>query len=399
MTLRKDREKRVLAIIPARGGSKGISKKNVRVLAGKPLLAYSIERALQTPSIHRVVVSTDDSEITDVSIEYGAEVIHRPPGISGDKASSESALLHVLDYLRDKEDYEPDLVVFLQATSPLRERNDIQKAIETLISKEGDSLFSACLIEGFVWQSKDEKITPLNYDPVSRPRRQELKETILEENGSIYIFRPWVLRQFNSRLGGKVVTYAMPRVNSFQLDKPSDLKLFERLFVFREKNKYLKMLEDIRLLVLDFDGVMTDNMVLVSQDGKEAVFCNRGDGWGIARVREIGIDVLVLSTETNPVIATRCRKLGVDCVQGCEDKLGALREVVERRSLTAEQVVYVGNDVNDLSCMNWAGVPIAVANAVSEVKAIAKLITTQVGGKGAVREVADWIISAKTLGR
>jgi len=110
--------KAILALIPARGGSKGIPHKNIRLLNGKPLIAYTIEQAQQTPAITRVVVSTDDAEIAGVAQKYGAEVVWRPAGLSGDTATSESALLHALDHLRDTEGYEPDLVVFLQATSP-----------------------------------------------------------------------------------------------------------------------------------------------------------------------------------------------------------------------------------------------------------------------------------------
>ena len=122
----------ILAIIPARGGSKGIPRKNLQPLAGKPLLAYTIEHARATPAVTRVVVSTDDVEIASVAQQYGAEVIWRPAEISGDTATSEAALLHALDHLRDNEGYEPDLVVFLQATSPLRRSDDIQRAVETL---------------------------------------------------------------------------------------------------------------------------------------------------------------------------------------------------------------------------------------------------------------------------
>ena len=116
---------RSVAIIPARGGSRGIPRKNLRVIAGKPLLAYTIEHALATPSIDRVVVSTDDVEIGTVAARHGAEVIWRPAEISGDRASSEAALLHALDELAARDDYRPDLVVMLQATSPLRRPDDV----------------------------------------------------------------------------------------------------------------------------------------------------------------------------------------------------------------------------------------------------------------------------------
>ena len=155
-------------------------------------------------------------------------------------------------------------------------------------------------------------------------------------------------------------------------------------------------LSQIKLLILDFDGVLTDNRVLVSQDGTESVWCNRGDGWGIARLKEKGVEILVLSTEANQVVRARCQKLGIDCIHGCNDKLTALKQIVAERSLSLEQVAYVGNDVNDLACMNYVGIPIAVADAVPTIKNIARIITANRGGYGAVREVCDLILEALT---
>jgi YrbI family 3-deoxy-D-manno-octulosonate 8-phosphate phosphatase len=154
-------------------------------------------------------------------------------------------------------------------------------------------------------------------------------------------------------------------------------------------------LELIRLLVLDFDGVLTDNRVLVSQDGTEAVWCHRGDGWGIARLKERGtVAIIVISTEANRVVEARCRKLGIEFIQGCDDKLTALQLIAERMKLTPNQVAYVGNDVNDLDCLRWVGTPIVVADAMPEVHEVARLVTRRPGGYGAVREVTDWLIAA-----
>ena len=155
-------------------------------------------------------------------------------------------------------------------------------------------------------------------------------------------------------------------------------------------------LSQIKLLILDFDGVLTDNRVLVNQDGMESVWCNRGDGWGIARLKEKNREILVLSTETNQVVRARCQKLGINCINGCDDKLAALKQIVAERSLRLEEVAYVGNDVNDLVCMSHVGIPIAVADAVPKIKNIAQIITTNRGGYGAVREVCDLILEALT---
>ena len=385
-----------VAIIPARGGSKGIPRKNLRLLAGKPLIAHTIEHVRQARSVDRVVVSTDDPEIAAVSEQYGAEVVWRPAEISGDTASSESALLHALEYIQQTEGYEPELVVFLQATSPCRLPEDIDGAVQTLLECNADSVFSACA-EHFTgrWRiGPDGTAFPVNFKPGRRPLRQDYPIEYLE-NGSIYVFRPWVLRQTGNRMGGKIVIYDMPALRSLQVDKLADLELMEQLLALRRSTSKSPNLAEVRLLVLDFDGVMTDNRVLVDQDGIEAVWCHRGDGWGIARVREVGIEVVVLSTETNPVVAARCRKLGIECVQGCDDKLSTLQAMVQQRSLGPEQVAYVGNDVNDLACMRWVGLPITVADAVPEVRTISELVTTRSGGKGAVREVAEWLLSVK----
>jgi len=387
-----------VAVIPARGGSKGIPRKNVRLVAGKPLLAYTIEHALACPLVDRVAVSTDDPEIAAVAIEYGAEVIHRPPEISGDAASSESALLHALDHLKAAEGYEPELVVFLQATSPIRQAGDVQGAIETLQREQADSLFSAGPLHGFVWRIEAGELRSLSYDYRHRQRRQDAPEDLVE-NGSIYVLRPWVLRQCGNRLGGKIAVYRMSPLCSFQVDEPGDLDLISDLMAIVRHNPEAPGLSQVRLLVLDFDGVMTDNRVLVDETGKEAVWCDRADGWGIARVREAGVEVVVLSTEASPVVAARCRKLGVECIQGVDNKLASLQGIANQRLLRPEEIAYLGNDVNDLECMRWVGMPIAVADANPNVRRIAALVTEHSGGRGAVREVCDRILSALRGGR
>lgn len=387
-------EQEVLAIIPARGGSKGIVRKNVRPILGKPLLAYSIEHAARTSAVTRVVVSTDDAEIAAVAQQYGAEVIWRPAELSGDTASSESALLHVLDTLQDREQYVPDLVVFLQATSPLRANDDIQLALEKMVQENADSLFSGCAVEGFVWRSSATRLSAVNYDPVSRPRRQDLQESIIEENGSIYVFKPWVLRELKSRLGGKISVYSMPRRASYQIDVPSDLAWMAQLMSRTPASLATASVPEIDLIIFDFDGVFTNNRVVVDQNGVESVECNRGDGLGIDKLRKAEFEMLVLSTERNPVVAARCRKLKLPYVQGCDDKLTKVKQLAAERDLDPAKIVYVGNDVNDLACMGWVGVPIAVADAVPEIKQVARYHTSRIGGDGAVREVADWILRA-----
>ncbi|HEX9639340.1 MAG TPA: acylneuraminate cytidylyltransferase [Acidobacteriota bacterium] len=384
----------ILAIIPARGGSKGVPRKNLRAIGGKPLVAHSIEQALQASLVNRVIVSTDDASIAAVARDYGAEVIDRPAEISGDGASSESALLHVLQTLRQREGLEPELVVFLQATSPLRRAADIDAAIEMLESEAADSLFSAFPLQGFVWRRQATEVRSLTYAYRQRPRRQDAPEDWVE-NGALYVFKPWLLHQLGNRLGGKIVLFPMPASRSFQIDEPGDFELVESLLAAPCGAGRTPSLDQVRMVVFDFDGVMTDDHVLVDQDGVEAVRCHRGDGLGIERLRQAGIRLAVLSKETNPVVAARCEKLRLHCLQGLERKLPALEELARQWSMEPGQVAYVGNDINDLECMAWAGVAIAVADAPAAVRAAADLVTSRRGGHGAVREISDRMLAQR----
>ena len=221
-------EKQILAIVPARGGSKGIPGKNIIPLAGKPLLAHTLEQAHNSSVITRLTVSTDDQAIAQVAEQHGAEVIWRPADISSDTASSESALIHVLDHLRDSEDYVPELIVFLQCTSPLRRPNDIQNAVQTLCEADADSLLSLAPFNHFLWHRPNDQIRSLNFDYLHRPRHQELPP-IYMENGSIYVFKPWVLRETGNRLGGKITHYEMDPLTAIDIDAPDDLALCEAI--------------------------------------------------------------------------------------------------------------------------------------------------------------------------
>ncbi len=392
--------RKILAIIPARGGSKGIPRKNLRPLAGRPLLVHTVEQALHARAVDRVVVSTDDEKIAELARRHGAQTVDRPAEPAGDTPSSESALLHVLDDLRESERYEPDLVVFLQATSPLRRRQDIDGAIGQLDEAGADAVFSACPVHGFVWRQRRAGPESLTYDHQTRPRRQDLDGEDFLENGAIYVFKPWVLRQLGNRLGGRIAIYPMDPLHSFQVDEPGDLELMERLLLVPQGHAattsphHKAPLAAVRLLILDFDGVLTDDAVIVRQDGSEAVRCHRGDGLGIAMLRSrSSIEAVVLSKETNPVVAARCRKLDLPCFQGCDEKLPEIKRMSAERGLTASQVAYVGNDVNDLDAMGWCGLAVAVADARPEVRAAADIVTRCRGGNGAVREVCDLLLA------
>lgn len=212
----------VVAVIPARGGSKRIPRKNLQLFRGKPLLVHSIEDALAARRVHRTIVSTDDEEIGAVSRSAGAEVIVRPAALATDTASSEEALLHVLDQIRSRGEREPDLMVFLQCTSPAREPSDIDAALHVLESTGADSLLSATRFNKYIWRVENGAAAPINYDFRHRWREQDFPEQFME-NGSIYVFRTRILRTERNRLGGRIAIYEMKSEHSFQIDEPHDL--------------------------------------------------------------------------------------------------------------------------------------------------------------------------------
>jgi N-acylneuraminate cytidylyltransferase len=216
----------VIAIIPARGGSKRVPRKNLVPVGGQPLIAYTIQQALNAASVGTVYVSTDDDEIARHASALGTEVVVRPRELATDEATSESVLLHVLDTRARQGAVDPDLVVFLQCTCPIRAQDDIDRAVNTLERTGSDSLFSGCREAPFVWRREPDGLRSVTYDYRSRQRTQEWQPHY-RENGSIYVFRPWVLRQNNNRLGGKIAVHEMEYWSSFDIDSKEDLVLVE----------------------------------------------------------------------------------------------------------------------------------------------------------------------------
>jgi len=218
----------IVAVIPARGGSKGVPKKNIIDFCGKPLIAWSILQSKSCKIIDEVYVSSDDDEIIDISCEYGAKAIHRPRELATDFSTSEEALLHAVSVIEEKVDI--DLVVFLQATSPLREKKDIEEALTEFRIQEVDSLFSAARLEDFfIWGKTSDGLKSLNYDYKNRVQRQDVGLQYVE-NGSFYIFKPYILKKYSNRLGGRIGIYEMELWKTWEIDSIEDKELCEWYF-------------------------------------------------------------------------------------------------------------------------------------------------------------------------
>jgi CMP-N-acetylneuraminic acid synthetase len=218
-----------LVVIPARGGSKGVPRKNVLPVAGKPLVAHAILAARAAARVTRVVVSTDDAEIARVAGEHGAEVVERPAEISGDKASSESAVLHALAALRERDGYRPELVALMQCTSPLTSAEDLDGLIFALERERADSAFLAVPFFHFLWRKgADSSAEPINHGGKKRQRRQDMAPQFLE-NGAAYVMRTALFEATGERFCGRTVLHAVDAARCLEIDEPRDLRVAEVL--------------------------------------------------------------------------------------------------------------------------------------------------------------------------
>ncbi len=379
---------KTVAIIPARGGSKQVPRKNVQRVGGVPLVARAV-RAATAAGVDLVVVSTDDAEIAEIATAAGARIIRRPAEISGDTATSESAILHALDELEaDGERF--DVVAFLQATSPFIPSDALAAAVGDVRADRADSVFSAYETYGFLWQRDAEgAAVAINHDAAHRPRRQD-REAHHLETGAFYVFRAEGFRESRHRFFGRTLIAEVPEWTAIEIDDEQQLRIARALAALHEAPEAIP----VRAIVTDFDGVHTDDTAIIDADGGERVRVSREDGMGVSLLRRAGVPMLILSTEVNPVVRARADKLRVPVLHGIDDKEQALRTWAHDNDLALADIAYLGNDVNDLPAMRIVGWPVAVANAHPLVLEQARVILRRRGGEGAVRELIERVLSS-----
>lgn len=387
----------VWVVIPARGGSKGVRRKNLRLVGGEPLVARAIRTVLALAQVDDVYVSTDDPEIAGVAMRAGARVVHRPARISGDQASSESAVAHVLAEIAEVAPL-PEVVVLVQATSPFIAQEDLQQAIDLVRRGDCDVAFSAARVDLHLWREGPAGLEGVNHDARRRRRRQD-RPVEHRETGAFYVMRTSGFLEHGHRFFGRLRVVEVEPLGSLEIDTEADLRLAELVHAARQTEPTEPHSIPARAVVTDFDGVHTDDRVLMDQHGIESVLVNRSDGMGIALLGRAGIPVLILSTETNPVVAARAAKLGVEVIAGCEDKLAALTTWAHDQGVALGDLAYLGNDVNDLECLRAVGWPVVVADARPEALAAAPIVLRRRGGEGAIRELADRVLTATTAPR
>lgn len=387
---------RVLAVIPARGGSKGVPGKNLAPVGGVPLVARAVRACAGARRVTGTVVSTDDPAIAEAARAAGAEVVLRPVAIAGDTASSEAAVLHAMDAHEAMTGAPADVVLLVQCTSPFLTSEEIDGVAAAVTDGGADTAHTVAPFHGFVWR-EESAAHGVNHDKATRPRRQDRPQDLLE-TGAAYAMRADGFRAAGHRFFGTTALVRTDPARVLEIDDPADLERARALAPLLDAVTATPTRDDVDAVVLDFDGTQTDDRVLIDSDGHESVTVHRGDGLGIAALRRAGLPVLILSTETNPVVAARARKLQVPVLHGIERKDLALKQWCEENGIAPERVLYAGNDVNDLPCFGLVGWPVAVAGAHDVVRASARAVTTRHGGDGAIREIAAWLLGP-TLAR
>ncbi|KOT87773.1 transferase [Streptomyces sp. NRRL F-5755] len=391
----------VVAVIPARGGSKGVPAKNLAAVGGVPLIARAVRECRAARLVTDVVVSTDDTGIAAAARGAGAVVVRRPGAIAGDTATSEAAVLHAMDTYEAEHGKPVDAVLLVQCTSPFLVREDIDGVAAAVVEAGADSALTVAPFHGFVWrEGADAAVedpapggTGVNHDKSFRPRRQDRPQDFLE-TGAAYAMDAAGFRAAGHRFFGRTELVRTDPSRVLEIDDPHDLARARALAPLLDTTHpgALPTRDDIDAVVLDFDGTQTDDRVLVDSDGREMVAVHRGDGLGIAALRKAELKLLILSTEVNPVVAARARKLRLPVLHGIDRKDLALKQWCEEQGIAPERVLYVGNDVNDLPCFGLVGWPVAVASAHDAVRGAARAVTSTPGGGGAIREIASWLL-------
>src|SRR5512132_3744757 len=361
----------VLAVVPA-----------VRPLGGRPLVLHAIEQARAARQVTRVVAATADTELKRLLADTGSDTIDAADG-DGAAASLGAAL----EALAGRDGFAPALAVVLDPPYPLRTPETIEGAIDLLWRCGADSLISVYPLTDKLWVHDEVGAAR----PVDRgPAQRRFVET-----GLVSGVRVGSFSKSGELPTGRIVLYEVTPMSALRVADGPGWANAELLHRRAAGVRARALLRGVELLVLDFDGVMTDNRVLVFDDGREAVLCSRGDGMGLEMLRKAGVPLAVISKEINPVVGARCAKLKIPCLQGIGDKLAELTRIARERGLELAQVGYVGNDVNDLQCMRAAGAAIAPADAHPDALRAADIVTAASGGFGAVREVCDLLLAAR----
>ena len=378
----------VVALIPARAGSKSIPNKNTMMIAGRPLIHWVLKSALESIIIDRVYVATDGERIRNSVLKISnpkLKIIDRSPGTATDTSSTESLMIE----FANKVDFEH--LILLQPTSPLTSTDDIDKAFNHYFETNSDSLLSLVRQKRFIWNVQNDLIKPVNYDHFNRPTRQNFNGFYVE-NGAIYITSKDALTLSGNRISGRIEYIEMDEKTYFELDEKDDIQIIES-FLNRRKASSPK---NIKIFISDVDGVLTDSGMYYSEKGDELKKFNTRDGVAFEMLKRKGILTAIITSEKTRLVKNRAEKLKIDILcQGVKDKLAKINEISIKYNIKPSEIAFIGDDINDTEVLKFVGISACPKDAIEQNLSIVNFVCSKNGGEGCVREFADYIIRTK----
>jgi N-acylneuraminate cytidylyltransferase len=394
----------VIAVIPARAGSKRIPRKNLADLAGLPLIAHSIRWALQEPGIERVLVTTDSEEIASVAREHGAEApFLRPAELAGDTATDLEVFTHLLDWLLEAEAGAPELLVQVRPTTPFRRRGLFRTLLEALEAVRGATharTIRPAPVPPFktYWREADGTLGPVS-TLAGEPEAHNLPAQRLPRawihDGALDLVLPQVVRA-GSMTGPRIVGVVNEDPDAIDIDEPMDLALARQIAARRLQLGAREAAARVRLLACDVDGTLTDATAWYDAWGEALKRFSMRDGMGLTRLLRFGVQVAWITQEQSGFPAARAGKLQIPrLLVGVEDKAEALRRLAQELGVPLEAVGFVGDDLNDLPALRLAGFRACPSDAVAAVRGLVHYVAPSRGGRGAVRDVCEFILEAR----
>ncbi len=374
-----------IAFIPVRCGSDAIKLKNIKLFCGKPLVYWCLKALQDSEEIDKIYVATDCDKIEDVvqTFQFSKIVIYKRDAENATGTSdTESVMLEFIS----KNSFSPtDNFLLVQATNPFVTASDFSAALTSMHKSGFDSLLSCCRIKRFFW---NENGTPINYDYKNRPLRQSFTGALVE-NGAFYINSIKNILTDKNRLSGNIGIHEMPEYSFTEIDEIEDWLVAEKIFIKNRQEKKSK--KKIKMLLTDVDGVLTDAGMYYTENGDEIKKFNTYDGMAFSILRDNGIKIGMITSEERLLNTRRSEKLKMDFTyQGVKNKLKILQQICESENINPEEVVYVGDDINDLEILSHVGVAACPATARPEIKNIPGIIILNTpGGEGVIRELVD----------
>jgi N-acylneuraminate cytidylyltransferase len=380
-----------IAFIPVRCGSKSIPFKNIKFFCGKPLVYWNLEALQNSSNIDEIYVATDCKEIKNIVNSFNfskVNVYDRDTKNANDTASTESVML---EFINKNNFNDNDLFLLVQATSPLTQTKDFDGALQKLKTDANDSLLTCVKTQRFYW---NDNATPLNYDYLNRPRRQDFSGMLME-NGAFYINSIANIKNNKNRLSGKISIYEMEEFNAIEIDEEDDWIVSEKLMYKYILSKKVKI--KIKLFLSDVDGTLTDAGMYYGENGEEFKKFNTHDGKGFDLLRKVGIKTGIITSENTKIVENRAKKMKVDYLyQGLEHKgkLDIAKEICKKENITLDEIAYVGDDINCKELLESVGVSACPKNSFEEIQSIPNIIKlSKNGGDGAVREFIRIILN------